>query len=82
MNSMARNLAAKFSDQCVTVIEDFSKIVYNEVFFGKIGNNEFVTVEKFIRLIYQKYSNNDGTIVNGFKVKAFVHYTYKKSQVI
>ena len=81
MNSLARNLAARFSDRCATVIEDFSKIVYNKVFFGKIDENEFVTVEKFIPGTFQKYINNDGTIVSGFetsadglkKVEAFVH---------
>ena len=88
MNSLARNLAARSSDRCATVIEDFSKIVYNKVFFGKIYENEFVTVEKFIPSTFQKYNNNDGTIENGVetfaddlkKVEAFVHYTYKKSE--
>ena len=45
-------------------------------------------VEKFISGTFQKYINNDGTIVNGVetsaddlkKVEAFVHYTYKKSE--
>ena len=45
-------------------------IVYNKVFFGKIAENQFVTVEKFISGTFQKYINNDGTIVNG--VKTFV----------
>ena len=88
MNSLARNLAARFSDRCTTVIEDFSKIAYNKVFFGKIDENEFVTVEKFIPGAFQKYINNDGTIANGVetsahdlkKVEAFVHYTYQKSE--
>ena len=62
MNSLARNLAAQFSDRGVTVIEDFSKIVYNKVFFAKIDENEFVTVEKFILGIFQKYIKNDRTI--------------------
>ena len=70
MNSLARNLAARFSDRCATVIEDFSKIVYNKVFFGKIDENEFVTVEKFIPGTFQKYINNDGTIVNGVETSA------------
>ena len=88
MNSLTRNLAARFSDRCTTVIEDFSKIVYNKVFFGKIDENEFVTVEKFIPGTFLKYINNDGTIVNGVetsahdlkKVEAFVHYTSQKSE--
>ena len=88
MNSLARNLASRFSDQCATVIEDFSKIIYNKVFSGKIDENEFVTIEKFIPVTFQKYINNDGTIVNGVetsadslkKVELFVHYTYKKSE--
>ena len=45
-------------------------------------------VEKFISGTFQKYINNDGTIVNGVetsaddlkKVEAFFHYTYKKSE--
>ena len=49
MNSLARNLVARFSDRCATVIEDFSKIVCNKLFFGKIDENRFVTVEKFIQ---------------------------------
>ena len=35
MNSLARSLAARFSDQCATVIEDFSKILCKNVFFRK-----------------------------------------------
>ena len=62
------------------------------MFFGKIDENEFVNdeneFEKFIPGTFQKYINNDGTIVNGVetsaddlkKVEAFVHYTYKKSE--
>ena len=45
-------------------------------------------VEKFISGTFQKYINNDGTIVNGVetsaddlkKVEAFFHYTYKKPE--
>ena len=51
MNSLARNLAARFSDRCATVIEDFSKIVYNKVFFGKIDENEFVSRKIYLRYI-------------------------------
>ena len=58
------------------------------MFFGKIDENEFITVEKFIPGTFQKYINNDDTIVNGVetstdglkKVEAFVHYTFKKSE--
>ena len=82
MNSLARNLAVRFSDRCATVNEDFSKIVYSKVFFGKTNENEFVAVEKIIPGTFQKYINNNGTIVNGVetsaddlkKVEAFVHY--------
>ena len=88
MNSLARNLVARFSDRCATITEDFSKIVYNKVFFGKIDKNEFVTVEKFIPGTFQRYIDYDGTIVNGVetsadglkKVEAFFHYAYKKSE--
>ena len=53
------------------------------MFFAKIDESEFVTAEKFIPGIFQKYFNNDGTIVNGVetsadglkKVETFVHYT-------
>ena len=88
MNSLARSLAARFSDQCDTVIEDFPKILCNKVFFKKIDENDFVTVEKFIPGIFQKYISNDGLIENGTetfvddlkKVEAFVYYTYKKPE--
>ena len=58
------------------------------MFFGKIVENEFVTVEKYISGTFQKYVDNDGTIVNGIetsaddlkKVDAFVYYAYKKSE--
>ena len=70
MNSLARNLAARFSDRCTTAIKDFSKIVYNKMFFGKIDENEFVTVEMFVPGTFQKYINNDGTIVNGVETSA------------
>ena len=56
--------------------------------FGKIDENEFGTVEKFIPGTFQKYINNNGTFVNGVetsagslkKVEAFVHYIYKRSE--
>ena len=59
MNSLARNLAARFSDRCGTVREDFSEIVYNKVFFEKIDEND----EKFIPCTFQKYIKNNGAIV-------------------
>ena len=54
MNSLIRNLAARFSNRCASVTGDFSKIVYNKVFFGKIAENQFATVEKFIPGTFQK----------------------------
>ena len=65
MNSFAKYLAIKFSDRCVTFSEDFSKIVQNKMFFEKIDENEFVTVETFLPGTFQKYINNDGTVANG-----------------
>ena len=58
------------------------------MFFGKLDENGFVTVEKFIPGTFQKYINNDRTIVNGVetstddlkKVEASVCYTYKMSE--
>ena len=74
MNSLSKNLAARLSDRCTTVIEYFSKIVYSKMFFGKIDENEFVNdeneFEKFIPGTFQKYINNDGTIVNGVATSA------------
>ena len=40
------------------------------MFFWKIDENEFVTVERFIPGTFQKYINNDGTIVNGVETSA------------
>ena len=54
MNSLVKNLVELFSDRCATVTEDFSKFVYKKVFFGKINESEFVTVEKFIPGTFQK----------------------------
>ena len=54
MNSLARNLAARFSDRYAIVIKDFSKVVYNKLFFEKIDENKFVTVEKFIPGTFRK----------------------------
>ena len=70
MNSLVKNLVELFSDRCATVTEDFSKFVYNKVFFGKIDESEFVTVEKFILGTFQKYINNDGAIVNNVETSA------------
>ena len=36
VNTLARNLVPRCSDGCAAVTEDFSKTVYNKVFFGKI----------------------------------------------
>ena len=68
---MARNLTARFSDQCATVTEDFFQVSIQQIVF---------TVEKLIPDSFQKYINNDRTIANGEeisadglkKVKAFV----------
>ena len=68
---MARNLTARFSDQCATVTEDFFQVSIQQIVF---------TVEKLIPGTFQKYINNDRTIANGEeisadglkKVKAFV----------
>ena len=68
---MARNLTARFSDQCATVTEDFFHVSIQQIVF---------TVEKLIPGTFQKYINNDRTIANGVeisadglkKVKAFV----------
>ena len=54
MNSLVKHLVELFSDRCATVTEDFSKFVYKKVFFGKINESEFVTVEKFIPGTFQK----------------------------
>ena len=56
--------------------------------FQEIDENDFVTVEKFIPGIFQKYISNDGLIENGAKtfaddlkkVEAFVYYTYKNPE--
>ena len=48
MNFLAGNVVARFSSQYVTAIEDFCKLVYKKVFFGKNDEVEFVTVEKLI----------------------------------
>ena len=90
MNSLARNLNARFSDRCGSVTEGFSKIVYNKVFFEKADENELVAVEKFIPGTFQKYINNDGTVVKGVessadglkKVEAFVIILTKIRKVI
>ena len=87
MNTLARNLAARFSEQCACILEGFTKLTYNKVFWGKIGD-EFVAIEKFIPGTFQKYINNDGTVVATAniladvikKAEAFVHYTYSKSE--
>ena len=66
------------------LLKIFSRIVYNKVFFRKIDENEFASVDKCIPGAFQKYIN-DGTIVNGVKtsaddlkkVEALAHYAYK-----
>ena len=73
---MARNLTARFSDQCATVTEDFFQVSIQQIVF---------TVEKLIPGTFQKYINNDTTIANGVetsadglkKVKAFVTKSWK-----
>ena len=89
MNLLARNVAVPFSDRCATVTGDFSKTAFNKAFAGKIDENDFVTVEKFIPGTFQKHVNNDRKFVNGVcrdfadglkKAKAFVHDTYKMSK--
>ena len=58
------------------------------MYTAKCFSSEFVTVAKFIPDTFQKYINDDGTILNRVetsvdglkKVEAFAHYTYKKSE--
>ena len=64
---MARNLTARFSDQCATVTEDFFQVSIQQIVF---------TVEKLIPGTFQKYrtiANGVETSADGLKkVKAFV----------
>ena len=69
MNSLARNLAARFSDRYAIVIKDFSKVVYNKLFFEKIDENKFVTVEKFIPGTFRKYSKDTLKAFDDFRNK-------------
>ena len=55
MNSLAKNLGVQFSDRCVTVIEDFSRLVYKRVFFGNIDEKEFVAIEKITQQSFRNY---------------------------
>ena len=59
------------------------------MFFGKIDENEFVTVENFVPGTFQKYINNDGTIVNavansadGLKKLKHLFIIFTKSQKV
>ena len=61
VNSLARNLTARFSDRYAAVIEDFFKVCIQQIVF---------TFEKLIPGTFQKYNNNDGTIANGAETSA------------
>ena len=53
------------------------------MFFGKVDEKVFVTVEKFIPGTFLKYIGVNGveTSADGVKkIEVFVHYTYRKSE--
>ena len=60
MNSVAKYLASRFSDRCATTIEEFFKLCTINCVFGKLLQNDFVTVEKVIPSTFQKCINNAG----------------------
>ena len=60
---------------------------YNNIYFGKIGSIESVTIEEFVPRKFVKHINNDRSqclILLGYechdKADAFVHYSYQKLQ--
>ena len=88
MHCLARNLAAKLEKELreTNKTEEFDDVfAYNNVFFGKIGE-ECVTVEEFISGTFEKHVNNTGDVCGDAdsdlckKAECFVHYSYIRSE--
>lgn len=81
MHSLARHMAKCMSFEWP---EEFGQtFYYSKCYYSKM-NGQDIAIEPFIEGDFQKYVNNDGTLVakeSEFmsKVETFMHYTYKKS---
>ena len=88
MHYLARNLTAKMNEELMK--DDNSTffgetLCYKKIFLGKIGEEEYVTVEEFIEGTFDKYINNDGEIYEKGseitqKAECLVHYSFERSE--
>jgi hypothetical protein len=63
MHYLARNVTAKMKEKLIANGKEaqFGKIFhYKKIFLGKIGEDEYVTVEEFVDGLFVKYINNTG----------------------
>ena len=64
-----------------------TRITWNNVYYGKVGSIENITLEEFIPGKFSNHINNEGrqcVLLLGnechYQIDALVHYTYEKSQ--
>ena len=87
MHYLARNFTAKMKELIgngneTQFGESFN---YKKIFLGKIGDDDFVTVEELVDGIFVKYINNDGDICGDDveltkKAECLAHFSYERSQ--
>ena len=89
MHMLARNFALQVESLVrEKSIDEFGETFnYQEVFFGVIEKNEFVTIEKYISGSFTKYTNNDGKPLNKEsnvelidKAECLSHFSHVKSE--
>ena len=80
-----RQLAKKVSE--LKCEDEFGQILmYQEIYLGKIVDNEFITIEEFIPGSFVKFFNNTGipcedneNSKNGMKAECLAHFSFEKS---
>ena len=63
MHYLARNVTAKMKEELIANGKEaqFGNIFhYKKIFLGKIGEDEYVSVEEFVDGLFVKYINNTG----------------------
>ena len=88
MHYLARNVTAKMKEELIANGKEaqFGKIFhYKKIFLGKIGEDEYVTVEEFVDGLFVKYINNTVDVCGenvelSDKAECLAHFSYERSQ--
>ena len=88
MHYLARNFTAKMKEELVANGKEAQfgeSLRYKNIFLGKIGNDEYVTIEEMVDGTFVKYINNNGEVCGEDvdlteKAECLAHFSYERSQ--